>query len=118
MASEVGKKLETMPHWFQRYVGECHESIARSNHCEHRPTYQDQLDSETELQIKLYNNGQEWLKTISDEDKSLCTRFYEAENGTTWYPEYVESVIGKRRMLVPLKLRQYDKYLKMKEVFK
>lgn len=114
--------FKNYPFWLQQHIGEEHDSIGRSNQCEHRPTYQEQLDRCTVHCIKLYDNGVAWRAKQSVEDLQQCQQLYPIISGDDRsYPWYVEATIGKgpgSRMLIERTLRLFDRYLKIKEVFK
>lgn len=118
MSGKLAEKVKACPTWFQWYLGEQHESISRNNQCEHRPTYQDQIDRETERCLALYHNGQEWLKTVSDEDVYRCGEITELIHGRIYYTgRYMECKIANKWVLVPARFAKYELYLKIKEVF-
>lgn len=118
MASNYDEELKTLPQWFKRMLEDEYRSIRESDRCEHRPTCQDDIYRATERFIKLYRNGEEWLKTVSAEDKTQCRRLFDVMCDTRhYYPQNAQVVIGGTRMIVDHKFDIFDLYLKIKEVF-
>jgi hypothetical protein len=71
------KNHKTWPYDLQRAIGEEHRSIGESNACDHRPTYQSQLDGVTESMVAEYKAWMTLLASLSEEEIARCKRYWD-----------------------------------------
>jgi len=72
------KNHKTWPYELSRAIGDEHHAIGQNNACDHRPTYQGQLDQATETMVAHYRAWLTLYATLSPEEIARCQRYWNA----------------------------------------
>jgi len=67
---------DKLPYAVREFIEREHRSIGDGNACEHRPTYQDQLDRATQRITERYARGKELIATFAPGEEQRCRNYF------------------------------------------
>lgn len=105
----------------QNYVSDEIQSECRTNAADHRTTSRSAIERIESDADRHYAAGVEFMKTVSREEIGQCLAYFRAMKAKNYWalPEQLaESVIGGKRMLVPLYMRWIEEVRMLRAMLK
>lgn len=113
MTNEEWMKL---PYELRRYIENEHSAIGSNNQCDHRPTYQSELDSATERLVRLYDAGVKFVESIGTKEAVRCRKYLLARGADPYrVDKLVVDKVCSTWMLVKLHITHIETMRKVRE---
>lgn len=111
--------MADIPYELKRYIEEEQERAGEANACDHKPTYQGELDRIAEEAKKEFERGKKLLGTISEEDLARCRRLFASRGGAEYQAtKLAQLYIGKKFVVVPRYVGLIEEVRKLREVLR
>lgn len=116
---EITVDWKSWPHDLREAIGKEHIAIGESNQCDHRPTYQGELDDITKSMVSLYNNWLKLREILTPEEMLRCKRYWDAtRRDRTWglSDDLIRTKISFGWVLCPRWAAVLDDVRKLREI--
>lgn len=105
------------PYELSQYIAVSQDAARYENVCNHRPTYEAELDRIEACCVEKFERGAKLIASIEQGDLERCRKLYAHQQGSTYdIDRLTECRIGGAWVLVPTHVSLIEKVRALKEV--